>query len=403
MNGNINLVKKKKNEEIDDDTDNEVGSTSVGLDSESKNKLIKLMVIIFVVFIGFLLILYVISLMTPKKYTYPEIEKILENAAVEYFKDYPTNLPTVDGNIISIDSSSLSQAEKMKDLGEYLPEGVACTGSVQVQKVSDDYVYTPYLNCGDAYSTIELYKKITNEANIVSSGYGLYAHNGTYTFRGEATNNYVKLDKSLWRIVKVTSNNNIVLIKDEGTSYTEVWDNRYNKTQLYDAGINNYSVSRIKEYLDKIYNGVDEKLDESEIILSKKDKAKLVPFNLCIGKRSANSTTNNNSEECSQLLKTQKIGLLTLSDFLYASLDKDCTVATSKTCKNYNYLTQKKDWWLITGDKDNDAKVFKVNRSGFAELNDASMSADVRPVIYLSGRALYKSGKGTLEKPYRVR
>ena len=102
-------------------------------------------------------------------------------------------------------------------------------------------------------------------------------------------------------------------------------------------------------------------------------------------------------------MKTQKIGLLTLSDFLYASLDKDCTVATSKTCKNYNYLTQKKDWWLITGDKDNDAKVFKVNRSGFAELNDASMSADVRPVIYLSGRALYKSGKGTLEKPYRVR
>ena len=54
---------------------------------------------------------------------------------------------------------------------------------------------------------------IANE-KIVTSGYGLYAVNGNYVYRGELVNNYVKFGKTLWRIVKITSNNNIVLISD---------------------------------------------------------------------------------------------------------------------------------------------------------------------------------------------
>ena len=400
MNGNFNMVKKNKQEDEEEET---VVESSSSDSQEVKSKMIKLMLFIVGGFVILLLILFVISSLKPKSYTHREIENVLKTAAIEYFKDYPESLPAVNGNIVEIDSSYLFNAGKMKELGEYLPEGEACTGKVQVQNIEGSYLYTPYLNCGDAYSTMELYKKITDPSKVVSSGYGLYSHNGTYTYRGEVQDNYVQLDKALWRIVKVTSNNNIVLINENGTNYTEVWDNRYNKTELYDAGINDYSVSRIKEYLEKIYKGVDEKLKDEEKILSKRDRSYLVPYNLCVGKRSANSTSNNNTEECTKTIKNQMIGLLTLSDFLYVSLDKDCTTATSKTCKNYNYLTQKKDWWLITGDKDNDAKVFKVNRSGFAELNDASMTAEVRAVVYLNSRVLYRSGNGTKEKPYRIR
>ena len=56
-----------------------------------------------------------------------------------------------------------------------------------------------------------LVKKIVNDDDIVTSGDGLYSRGGAYYFRGEYVNNYVKMDNSLWRIVKVTSDDNVVL------------------------------------------------------------------------------------------------------------------------------------------------------------------------------------------------
>jgi hypothetical protein len=47
----------------------------------------------------------------------------------------------------------------MKELSEYTQEGVVCSGTVQVEKTGTDYLYTPYLNCGENYATVELYKK----------------------------------------------------------------------------------------------------------------------------------------------------------------------------------------------------------------------------------------------------
>jgi DNA-binding transcriptional MerR regulator len=43
------------------------------------------------------------------------------------------------------------------------------------------------------HEILELYSKIVNPENIVTSGYGLYSVNGSYVFRGEKVNNYVKL------------------------------------------------------------------------------------------------------------------------------------------------------------------------------------------------------------------
>ena len=405
MSSNFNIVKKPKKEDI---VEEEVEEIELDEDKPqntnsdlAKKRMFKMMGIIVGGMIVLLVILYICSLFMNKTYSYTDLEGILKDAAIAYFKDNPESLPTEEGNIVEIDSSNLIVAEKMKDLSEYTKEGVSCSGTVQVEKSGNDYLYTPYLNCGENYVTEELYKKVTKEGNVVTAGYGLYANNGAYVFRGESVDNYVKLGKGLWRIVKVTSNNNIVLISQDGVEYTQPWDNRYNEAKLYEAGLNTYSASRVKEYLEKIYNRPSK--EDGEDILSKNDKTKLVSFNLCTGKRNANEAGSNNVVECGEVIQNQKLGLLTLSDYIYASIDPNCKTAQSKSCQNYNYLVTDYEWWLVTADKSDNAMVFKVDENGSIKKDYCSTYSIVRPVIYLNSKVLYKSGNGTLEKPYKIK
>lgn len=405
MNSNFNIVKKPKKDEIieeEEEIELEEEGDQKKKTNDAKKRMFTMMGIIVGGMVILLLVLYIVSLFSHKTYSYTEIEKILKNAAVSYFKAYPENLPTDEGNIVEIDASNLIVAEKMKDFSEYTKEGVTCSGTVQVEKSGSEYLYTPYLNCGEDYFTEELYKTIIKDENVVTSGYGLYANNGSYAFRGENVNNYVKLGKGLWRIVKVTANNNIVLISDKGALFSQPWDDRYNESKLYDAGFNNYSSSRIKDYLEKIYSNPSE--DDGDDLLSKKDKANLVAYNLCIGKRTQNSDLRDNTEECSEVVQNQKLGLLTLSDYLYASIDPNCKNALSKSCQNYNYLVLKDNsWWLLTGDKGDSSNVYSIQSNGVIKSQEASNYNIVRPVIYLNSKVLYKSGNGTLEKPYKIK
>ncbi len=405
MNSNFNMVKKPKKEDIiEDEEDIELEEEIEERKSSdaARKRMFKMMGIIVGGMVILLVVLYIISIFSTKTYSYTEIEKILKDAAISYFKDNPDNLPTEEGNIVEIDSSNLIVAERMKDLSEYTKEGVACSATVQVEKSGNDYLYTPYLNCGEEYLTEELYKRLTKDENLVTSGYGLYATNGAYVYRGEKVNNYVKLGENLWRIVKITSNNNIVLISEEGVLYDQPWDNRYNEANHFASGFNTYNASRMKEYLDQIYDNPSE--ENGEVLLSKKDKAKLVSYNLCTGKKSASSEAKDNSEECTEVLQNQKYGLLTLSDYLYASVDPNCKNASSKTCQNYNYLVKKnKSWWLATGDTSDSSKVYSIQGTGAIESQIASNYNGVRPVIYLNSKVLYKSGNGTEEKPYKIK
>lgn len=404
MNTNNNLVRKpNKDEEIIEEEEaieleEDSKSKKDSYHDSAKKKMIKMMGIILGGTVVLLLILFIISLFTSKKYDYGDIEDILTNAAKSYFADFPESLPKDEGSVVEIDSSNLVAAEKMKDLSEYLPDGDVCSGSVKVEKSGSLYLYTPYLNCGDKYSTTELYKKIIDDDNIVTSGDGLYPRNGSYYFRGEKVNNYVKMDESLWRIVKVTADDNVVLINAEGLDFAQPWDDRYNESRYYESGINVYGVSRIREYLERIYSKPVK--DDGELILSKSDKSKLVSFNVCTGKRDENSESNDNSLECAETLKEQKIALLTLSDYMYASLDPNCKNANTKSCTNYNYLAIDDEWWLVTANSQDSSTAFKVEKDGSLKVDNANTYSVVRPVVYLNSKVLLKGGKGTLDKPY---
>ena len=400
-NFNINVKPAEKDdEELDEEIEEELTEEKEikKEQNDAKSKMIKLMIIIMVLFFGLLIILWLVSVIMPKSYTYEQVEELLQKAAMEYFADYPENLPKGEGQGVEIDYTNLVAAGKMKDLSNYVGEGKVCSGVVQVQKSGDDYLYTPYLNCGEDYTTMELYKAVINQGTVGKGQYGLYTMNGEYVYRGEKVNNYVQLDEALWRIVKVTAKGNVVLIKDEEAGSTTPYDDRYNEEREWSSGINSFGASRLKDAIENMYQ--DPKKDLNEVFLSNNDKKRLVTFNLCVGKRAEEDAGNDNSIECKTTQANTKVGLLTVSDYMRASIDSNCTKTTSKSCSNYNYLKTDFSWWLVTANSASTSEAFSISDTGVIESDTTTSYAFIRPVIYLNERTMFKEGKGTKSKPF---
>ena len=390
-------------DDFDDDDDDSSSKKSSNNNSEMKMKLLKMMGVIFVIFILFILIMILMSALNKKTYTYTEVEQIMKHAGENYFKNHTEYLPKSEGDTVQVDVRNLVNEGYMKDLSEYLEDDTSCAGSVTCEKVtSTGYSYSPYLNCGDSYETIELYKKIINSDSTVTTGDGLYALGGEYIFKGENVNNYVKLSNATWRVVKVNKDNTVTLILSDRVKNTTLqWDDRYNTEKAYNIGINKYEKSRVKDYLELVYKGKD---DQEAVILSGSDRAFLTSFDLCIGNRSHKETTKDNSVECSRRLTGQTIGLLTAADYINASLDTKCVNTLSESCQNYNYLSDfEYDWWLVTADASNTYDVYNVNEHAGIEAKHSSSGASLRPVVHLKSSTYYSSGDGTAKKPYRVK
>lgn len=382
---------------INTDEENKTKKTNKGGNEDLKKKLIFLGAIILGGVLVLFLVLFLLSFLVQKSYSYDEIEDIMRNAAVQYFKDHPNKLPENENQIVEIDASTLSSYEYMDPLSEYTKEGVNCTGKVSVQTNGSDYLYIPRLECGDAYTTTSLKEAVTQD--VVTEGYGLYQVGDSYVYRGELVDNYVQLDLALWRIVKITSDGQFMLIYSGEDISSMPWDDRYNSQVGYNRGINNYSASRIKDSLEELYQSNE----EDAAILSDDDRSKLVSFDLCIGKRGESDTSKDNSIECSETYANQKLGLLTVSDYMTASLDENCQNVLSRACQNYNYLNNNQRFWLLTATSDNTSDVYGVDTSGVIEMVSASGYKSPRPVVMLDANVMLDSGKGTLEKPYKLK
>lgn len=375
-----------------------VSATPTSDKAKARKQLLKVVGIVsgvlIVIFLGFLLLTIIIG----RNYSYEQIEQILKNAGVKYYKIQEVLLPSSDGEKSEVDASTLSSEEYklMKPLSK-LKKNAVCTGKVVVQKINNDFVYTPYLDCGDKYKTEELYKAVIDKNKIMTSGNGLYEMNGEYVFRGETVNNYLKLSQGLFRIVKITSDNKILLIPQFDEYYSGVWDDRYNSEAAYNTGINSYQLSRVRTVLNTLYSA---KIDNL-VLLSDNDRQKLTSFSLCIGKRGKDEENNSGSIECSDTMDNQMIGLLTAADYINASIDSNCKKTTSKSCQNYNYLKVKGiPWWLLTADGNKTSDVYYVSGDGYIVSSNALNYNYVRPTIMLNNNVMIKSGNGTENAPF---
>ena len=340
------------------------------------------------------------------KKTYNEVETIMLDAGKSYYSDHSDRLPKELNGKISISASALAKADKMKTISEYLKDDdIKCSGHVDVTNLGSNYRYVSKLDCGDNYKTKTFLDYLNKNNSVVTDGDGLYNLNDTFVFRGDNVNNYVRFYtqkddyKKKYRIVKFTGDY-IELIYTENID-TTAWDDRYNIEKDNTVGINDYNVSSIKKYLQDLYDG--------KTIFNSYAKNLIIPHSISLGKRDDNDTDKSGSLENATILENQYIGLLPLSDFLNASLDKNCTSSISASCQNYNYLSKfVRTWWTATASKKNSYQVYKISGKnygygGYSSLSTANSKALPRFVVYVSRDAMFVSGDGTKKNPYIIK
>ena len=146
-------------------------SSSGGSKDELRKKLLFLGAIILGGVLVLFLILFIVSSVMGRNYTYDDMEEIMTNAAMAYFEDNPDKLPS-ENQRVEIDVATLAASGYMDEMVEYTGEDSTCTGKVTVQTNGDGYMYVPHLDCGDEYVTQSLTEVI--ESDVVTEGYGLY-------------------------------------------------------------------------------------------------------------------------------------------------------------------------------------------------------------------------------------
>lgn len=361
---------------------------------EQKPELKKIILMVLLGIVVLIIGIIVFSSFKGTNLTYEQIENKMKEATISYYDTNKDKLPS-DGNSITIQYDALVEAEEIKPIDKYTSK--SCSGNVVVKNNNNNYSYTPYLDCGSDYKTVEFYNKVLTDNEIVSQGSGLYLQGISKVFRGEDINNYVKIDDNMWRIVKIDDDNSIKLILYSGRIRSK-FDDRYNSERRSSVGKNIYNLSRLKEIMDDLYN--DETFISSDI------KSKLISKPLCIGGRSESDTINDSSIECSSTLEGEYIGTLSLDEYIYASLDTSCLSADTNECQNYNYLSEAESsisWWLITPVKENSYQAYYVESSGSINIGNCSTSLNVRPTIYLGTETIYSSGSGTYDDPYIIK
>ena len=101
---------------------------------------------------------------------------------------------------------------------------------------------------------------------------------------------------------------------------------------------------------------------------------------------------------------TSKIGLMYVSDYLYASsyfADTATSTASSNYYGNKNWLYKGYEW-TITPRADSAINAFNVNSYGAVSRNDANGGNGVRPTFYLKSTIGISGGAGTIDNPYTL-
>lgn len=362
------------------------------------NKLFKMMIIVILVVI--LLIIGVsvyFSIKGRRISNYDSLENVVLKAAKSYYTENPERLPKEIGTTSSIDDVTLSTDGYMKEMVNIAPKGVSCRADAFVKNVNGSYSYYVDLDCGSNYNSETLADHILSNQQVVTTGDGLYENNGDYVYRGEYVDNYLNFAGRIYQIVSINSDKSITIINSTRDKDLDKpsWDDRYNPDSGYGKdGINDYTVSRIKDYLVDYVNGSS---------FSDGDRSKLMNQSLCIGKVGEKDIFTRNME-CSTTYDNQIVGLLTVSNFDYASLDPECTTVANKSCQNYNYLSKfDSSWWTLTGTTEKTYRSYLVGFKSNAQASICSNEAYPREVLRLTDLVGYSSGNGTETSPFVIK
>ena len=223
---------------------------------------------------------------------------------------------------------------------------------------------------------------LENEESKESST--LTEYDDLYVFQGSDPDNYIKIDDKVWRILSIDKDNlNIKIVKT--TPLEWAWNE---KTSVSDLSFMN---STIIKNIKNDSSIVTDKLRNNFISNS-------LWYTGNVNLESGNITIVKSLERQASI--NTDIGLLSISDYAYASSNRECfNNFQSEKCSSNNYLNFKSDYWLINSDSNT---LWKVKSTGELESHtNNQLLLNVYPVAYLD-YSVQLTGKGTFTEPYVV-
>ncbi len=348
-------------------------------------------IIIFTILV--VIIIFIVKLVQDSKIGTNASERQLIIAGQKYYSQYPNLLPRYDYETRTVSSNALISSGFLKQTVDMYGAPKSCESYVTITKVGAEYFYNPFVKCGIKDDTLLLYDKLVSMSKNESKDgtNGIFRFGDRYVYRGDIPQNFVTFAGKLWRIMEIDSDRHIKMFYDGDFAESKVWDNRYNPTVGKAVGINDYQVSRIRDYLLSYLGNADK--------FSNKSKAKLAYMNLCVSPRDLTNLSVDGSLECIKRQGNQLIGLPTVSEFLNASNDPNCP-KDIRACSNYNFMARVKSFWTMTPVLGTTEKVYRVfTDEGLIE-RDAISEHFTYPVVALKPDVAILSGEGTFTNPY---
>lgn len=281
---------------------------------------------------------------------------------------------------------------------------------------------------------------LSNEEATLNTGDGLYEYNSKYYYSGANVNNYVIFNEEIWRIISIEENGSVKITKDEVVS-TELiaqlennsnfWLNKSNDTNLakqikndgqipfdyrkrrpnpetlenayciitsngcnaYDKGTflnkNVATESLMKLYLEQVYF--------PNMTTLAKEQVENYTLNIGIIETNKSIDVVLASEETNQIISN--IGLLNVSDYIYATHDTTCRKAFDKIdCATENWLTIPDYTFSLLNGKytSANAQMWIISTTGQIISRDANNRFYLRPVVVLN-KNITATGTGNKE------
>ena len=261
-------------------------------------------------------------------------------------------------------------------------------------------------------------------------------------YYGSNPDNYVSFNNELWRIIGVFGNN-VKLVRSEKLGELS-WDSSASSVNN-GRGVNEWSQSDLKNYLNKMYYGgtsvtcYNGKYDQTTTCptgtIDETSNGLIDYHTWNTGAPNYNtlydSTTssydtvafyraergNVNGKICTSgnwcndtvtrtTTWTGYVGLPYVTDWAYASSEDDCNTkidqSSTHKCKNNNWMQRGSDTWYLSpfAIPDDAGNVWVVGGDEGVSCNGAAFPLPVFPTIYLKSNILIESGKGTSSDPY---
>ena len=242
-----------------------------------------------------------------------------------------------------------------------------------LEKNQYEYSFTDICVVND--EIIPASKKIieNNEIKITNNSDGLYETTDSYVYRGPNPNNYIEINSKLWRIVSI----------DKETMMMKIINLEDNPMQVPENGF-------IEELNEDFKNGTTYNKSFKEKINTNSK------WNQGIVNSLESSLTLKSIEKQSNSYNT--IGLLTVGEYIDASLDKDCY--NTNNCSSY--LSTDKNYWLLNKTSDNKSWYRTSENKIFSSVANSQLYY-IYPCLFLKLNTQIDSGDGTNTNPYKLK